>query len=105
MYLMVGLLLIALPALAADDSAQMEIGKQLFLQGAVPACAVCHTLKAADAVGVVGPVLDELQPDTARVVKVLRSGIGLMPSYTDTLTDEQIEALAIFVSKSSGGAK
>ena len=99
------LTLAPLPAFAADDSAQMELGKSLFLQGSVPACAVCHTLKAADAVGAVGPVLDDLKPDTARVITALRNGIGLMPSYNDTLTDEQISALALFVSRSSGGAK
>jgi mono/diheme cytochrome c family protein len=34
----------------------------------------------------------------------LRNGLGSMPSYRATLTDAQIEALARYVSKASGGA-
>lgn len=94
-----------LPALAADPSAQLEIGKKLFMSGAVPACAVCHTLQAAGAEGAVGPVLDELKPDAARVAKALRDGLGQMPSYKGKLSDEQIEAIAAYVAQASGGAR
>lgn len=103
--LITGLALSASPVMAADESAQLALGQKLFMQGSVPACAVCHTLKAAGAVGAIGPVLDELRPDAARVAKALRNGIGQMPSYKDTLTGEQIGALALYVSKSSGGTK
>ena len=94
-----------LPALTADDSAQFALGKKLFLEGVVPSCAVCHTLQAAGAEGAVGPVLDELKPDAARVAKALRNGLGQMPSYKEKLTDAEIAALALYVSKASGGAK
>ena len=94
-----------LPALAADDSAQFALGKKLFLHGVIPSCAVCHTLQAAGAEGAVGPVLDELKPDAARVAKALRNGLGQMPSYKEKLTDAEIAALALYVSKASGGAK
>jgi mono/diheme cytochrome c family protein len=103
--LVAGLALPVLPALAADDSAQLALGKKLFLQGVVPSCAVCHTLQAAGAEGAVGPVLDELKPDAARVAKALRNGLGQMPSYKDKLTEAEIAALALYVSKASGGAK
>lgn len=104
--LSIGLLTgMALPALAADDNAQLALGKKLFTQGPAPACALCHTLKAADAEGAVGPVLDELKPDAARVAKALRDGLGQMPSFKDKLSDDEIAALARFVSKASGGAK
>lgn len=63
------------------------------------------TLQAAGAEGAVGPVLDELKPDAARVAKALRNGLGQMPSYKDKLTDAEIEALSLYVSKASGGAK
>jgi cytochrome c6 len=102
--LLIGLCLAVPPALAADDNAQLDLGKKLFVQGAVPSCAVCHTLEAAGAEGAVGPVLDELKPDPARVAKALRNGIGQMPSYRDKLTDEEIAALAAYVAKASGGA-
>ena len=103
--LVIGLALTALPTLAADDSAQLALGKKLFMQGVVPSCAVCHTLQDAGAEGAVGPVLDELKPDAARVAKALRNGLGQMPSYKDKLTDAELAALALYVSKASGGAR
>ncbi len=96
--------LVCLPAYAADEAAQMALGKKLFTT-AVPACAVCHTLKDAGAEGAVGPVLDELKPDAARVTKALRDGLGNMPSYKATLSEAQIAALALYVSRASGGEK
>ncbi len=96
--------MLCMPALAADDKAQMAVGKKLFTT-AVPACAVCHTLKDAGSAGEVGPVLDELKPDAARVAKVLRDGLGNMPSYKESLSEAQIAALARYVSKASGGEK
>lgn len=77
--LIAGLALPVLPALAADDSAQLALGKKLLLQDAAPSCAVCHIMQAAGAEGAVGPVLDELKPDAARVAKTLRNGLGQMP--------------------------
>ena len=92
------------PASGADEATQMALGKKLFTT-AVPACAVCHTLKDAGAEGAVGPVLDEIKPDAARVTKALRDGLGNMPSYKAILTEEQIAALARYVSRASGGEK
>ena len=92
---------IALPASAADNAAQLQQGKALFMQGSVPACAVCHTLKDAGAEGAIGPVLDELKPDAARVARALRDGIGSMPPYKATLSAADIDALALYVSKVS----
>ena len=95
---------VASQAWAADEAAQMALGKKLFVN-AVPACAVCHTLKDAGAEGAVGPVLDEIKPDAARVVKALRNGLGNMPSYKAILSEEEILALARYVSMASGGEK
>jgi len=63
----------------------MALGKNLFVN-AVPACAVCHTLKDAGAEGVVGLILDELKPDASRVGKALRNGLCNMPSYNTILS-------------------
>lgn len=93
-----------LPA-AADDAAQFELGKKLFTESAVPACALCHTLKDASAEGAVGPVLDELQPDANRVATALRNGIGQMPSFKERLSEAQILALARYVAKATGATK
>lgn len=98
-----------LPALAAlsltapaqaDEAAQMARGKALF-STATPACALCHTLKDAGTEGAIGPVLDELQPDAARVARALQNGVGAMPSFKATLSDEDIAALALYVSRAS----
>jgi sulfite dehydrogenase len=90
---------------ADDDAAQMALGKTLFTVGAVPPCATCHTLKDAGATGAIGPAFDDLQPDPDRVVAALKSGIGAMPSYRASLSDEQMRALARYVAKASGGAR
>ena len=88
-------------AARADEAAQLARGKQLFTTAATPACAICHTLKDAGSEGAIGPVFDELQPDAARVARALRDGIGAMPSYKATLSETDIEALSLYVSKAS----
>lgn len=90
---------------AAAGDAQLAEGRALFVSGATPPCAICHTLKDAGATGNVGPVLDELKPDEGRVVAAVRGGIGAMPPFAGSLTDAQIRALARYVSKASGGAR
>lgn len=84
------------PVALAND----EAGKLLFLKGASPACAICHALEAAGAAGAVGPSMNELQPDAARVVNALKNGIGQMPAYT-SLTPEQVKILSEYVAKAS----
>ena len=83
----------------------MAEGKALFTQGATPSCSICHTLKDAGASGAVGPVLDDLKPNADRVATALKMGVGVMPSYSATLSAAQIQSLALYVSKASGGAK
>ncbi len=99
--LMAGLLA-AQTAFAAET--ELERGKRLFIQGAVPACALCHTLRDAGSEGSVGPVLDEIKPDAERVRKALRNGLGAMPSFAKSLSEADIQALARYVSQASGGA-
>lgn len=99
-----GLAAAALLALAAGEADQMALGKKLFTQLATPACALCHTLRDAGSQGAVGPVLDELRPDAARVENALHNGLGNMPAYKDSLSEAQIQALALYVSRASGAA-
>ena len=94
--------LVSLPASAAEDADKMALGKKLFTTSAVPACALCHTLKDAGSEGAVGPVFDDLKPSAARVNKALHDGLGAMPSYKATLSEAQIDALAYYVSRASG---
>jgi mono/diheme cytochrome c family protein len=65
-------------------------------------CGGCHTLKAAGASGAIGPNLDQLRPSTATVTAIVRSGGGSMPSFAGKLSDDQIAAVATFVSTVAG---
>ena len=64
-------------------------------------CGSCHTLKAADAKGQVGPNLDELKPDASTVEHQVRVGGNGMPSFGSKLTSRQITLVADFVADSS----
>ena len=97
-------LALPVPRAAAASDPQFAEGRALFVGGATPPCAICHTLKEAGATGAVGPVLDELRPDEERVAVAVRGGIGAMPSFATTLTEAQIRAVAHYVAKASGGA-
>lgn len=92
-----GLLAIAVAAPAVADEAALAEGKVLFQKGATPACAICHALKDAGASGAIGPNLDELRPDRDQILAVLRDGSGPMPSFADSLTEEQRQAVADYV--------
>lgn len=99
-------LALAVPAAAmadAPDQAMLEEGKTLFMSGATPACAICHTLEDAGSTGSIGPDLDELKADLDRVKKVLVEGMGAMPSFADTLSEEQRNAVAAYVVHATGG--
>lgn len=91
-------LALGVPAGAGADDA----GPRVFTQIAQPPCALCHRLKAAGAAGTLGPSLDEIQPDKARVLEAVRKGIGPMPPYAEKLAPEQIEAVAEFVARAAG---
>lgn len=82
----------------ATDAAVLEQGKTLFTSSAKPmACALCHTLKDAGTTGAIGPDLDELKPTAEQVKKVMVEGMGAMPSFAATLTDDERNAIAEYV--------
>jgi uncharacterized membrane protein len=83
----------------AATPAQVASGKAVF---ASAGCGTCHTLSDAGATGAVGPNLDERSPSRARVVAMVKSGSGVMPSFRDTLSERQIEAVAVYVSTATG---
>lgn len=91
-------LALALPLAARGD----DLGLKVFTQIAQPPCAVCHTLQAAGAEGAIGPSLDDLKPDRARVVQAVRKGVGVMPPFEGKLTEAEIEAVTAFVAKAVG---
>lgn len=88
----------------ADDSDVMARGKSVFTEGAQPSCAICHTLAAAGATGLIGPVLDDLKPDAGRVRAAVAQGVGVMPPYGGSLSQDEIDAVAAFVAASTGGS-
>jgi mono/diheme cytochrome c family protein len=94
--------LASLLALAGAASAE-DPGREVFFERAQPPCALCHALESAGASGTIGPSLDELKPDKARVVEAVRAGVGVMPAFADKLTEQEIQAVAEFVAKAVSG--
>lgn len=101
---LLGLLLAAAIGNAQAD-ATAELGRKVFVQIAQPPCAICHALKDAESTGEIGPGLDDLKPDAARVAAAVRNGVGVMPPYEGKLTDAQIEAVAAYVANAAGATK
>jgi cytochrome c6 len=66
-------------------------------------CASCHTLADAGSTGTVGPNLDESQPSLELAVDRVTNGQGAMPSFADTLSEQQIQDVAAYVSTAAGG--
>jgi hypothetical protein len=96
------LVLIAAPLLVAgcggSGGGAASPGGKVF---ASAGCGGCHTLKAADAKGQVGPNLDELKPDATTVEHQVRVGGNGMPSFRARLSSRQISLVADFVADSS----
>lgn len=84
------------PAVEGDPVA----GKEVFLGAS--ACGGCHTLADAGSSGTVGPNLDEAMPDNELVVDRVTNGQGGMPSFSSTLTEQQIADVAAYVSSVAG---
>lgn len=102
--LAVGLAGLYATCVSAAEPANAEAGRVLFTKDTTPACAVCHTLADAGAVGAIGPNLDELKPDANRVAQALRNGIGVMPAF-ESLSDADVDVLAQYVSSATGAVQ
>ena len=74
-------------------------GRQIFLEDGN--CATCHTLQDANSNGNIGPNLNEIKPDISRVIMAVTNGIGVMPAYQGQLSDEEINAVAMYVVEST----
>jgi mono/diheme cytochrome c family protein len=85
------------PTEAAGDPAA---GKEVFLGTA--GCTSCHTLSDAGATGTVGPNLDAVKPSYEKVETQVTNGGGGMPPFGDTLSEQQIEDVAAYVSSAAG---
>jgi cytochrome c6 len=85
------------PGEAAGDPAA---GEEVFTGEA--ACASCHTLADAGATGTIGPNLDASMPPAELVVDRVTNGMGAMPAFADSLSEEQIQDVAAYVSSVAG---
>jgi cytochrome c6 len=76
-------------------------GKEIFL--GTSGCAGCHTLADAGSTGTIGPNLDDLKPSHDAVVAQVTNGGGGMPAFGDSLSEEQIQDVAAYVSSATQG--
>ena len=88
------------PVATPDDPAVVQRGRSVF---AAAGCGGCHTLADAGATGTVGPDLDAAAPSAALVADRVRNGLGAMPARAGRLTDEEIDAVAAYVSAAASG--
>ena len=91
------LIILFFQSIKADNL--LEQGKKIFLENGN--CATCHTLQDANSNGNIGPNLNEIKPDIARVMSAVTNGIGVMPAYEGQLSLEEIKAVANYVAKST----
>jgi cytochrome c553 len=80
-------------------NASAPAGAQVFADNG---CGGCHTLGAAQASGQVGPNLDALRPTYEQVRAKVEQGGGVMPSFRDRLSPQQIRDVAAFVATRAG---
>jgi cytochrome c6 len=76
-------------------------GKQVFLGSS--GCSGCHTLADAGTSGTIGPNLDDAKPSLDLVVERVTNGSGAMPPFKDTLSEQQIQDVAAYVSTAAAG--
>lgn len=89
-------------ARASGEDARLALGRQVFTEQAQPSCSLCHSLREAGASAVIGPDLDQLKPTAERVAAAVQGGLGVMPSFAASLSDEQIAAVAAYVARVAG---
>src|SRR5215210_1252623 len=70
-------------------------GKKIF---AAQGCGSCHTLSDAGSSGTVGPNLDEAKPSADKAIERVTEGSGVMPSFKDKLSEQEIKDVAAYVS-------
>ena len=87
----------AKPETAGSGGSAAE-GKEVFAAN----CASCHTLADAGAAGQVGPSLDDAMPSASTVTTFVTNGGNGMPSFSATLSAEQIQAVSKYVSSVAG---
>ena len=75
-------------------------GKEIFLGSS--GCGGCHTLADAGTSGNVGPNLDDAKPSFELAYDRVTNGLGGMPSFSSSLSDQQRADVAAYVSSVAG---
>lgn len=75
-------------------------GKEIFLGAS--GCTGCHTLADAGSSGTVGPNLDDSQPSFELAYDRVTNGLGGMPAFSTSLSDQQRADVAAYVSSVAG---
>ena len=96
-YFFVAIFILFTETLCANEI--LDLGKNIFLEKGN--CATCHALSDAGSNADIGPNLNLIKPDVGRVIMAVTNGVGVMPAYEGTLTSEEIEAVADYVSEKS----
>ena len=91
--------LIFVSIIQANADELFDKGKEVFLGAGN--CAACHTLSDAGSIGEIGPNLNQIRPQVQTILMAVRNGIGVMPAMEGILSDEEIEAVAHYVSISA----
>lgn len=71
-------------------------GKDVFLGAG--GCGACHTFADAGTSGTIGPNLDDSAPSFELAVDRVTNGAGAMPSFSGTLSEQDIANVAAYVS-------
>ena len=96
----VAVLAVGAGACGGDSGGDTPDGKAVF---ATAGCGTCHSLQDAGGTGAVGPDLDALKPNATKVEVFVTNGSGQMPSFKGQLSDDEIKAVAAYVSEVTGG--
>ncbi|MFK8004549.1 MAG: molybdopterin-dependent oxidoreductase [Polyangiales bacterium] len=89
--------LVGAPPGSIELSEAQTQGRELFVEGATPPCGTCHTLSEAATSGTVGPNLNVLAPSEAQVLEAMSNGVGVMPTYSESLSGDQRQKIAAYI--------
>lgn len=81
-----------------EEGAPAEGGQAVFAEAG---CGGCHVLEEAGSSGTTGPALDGQNLSVDPVAEQVRDGGGGMPSFSDELSEDEIQQVAGFVSEAS----
>jgi cytochrome c551 len=92
----------AAPAPAEEPAPGGDVvaGEEVF---ATAGCGSCHALGAAGSSGGAGPSLDDVKPSFEATVEQVTEGGGGMPSFRDSLSEQQILDVSAFVAAATSG--